>query len=133
MLSLQDHHDITQVIYRYGTGIDTRDWALFETCFTADVVAEYGAFGTWRSSAEITAFMREVHLAVGATLHRMSNMVISAEGDGAKSRTYVDALLMPLEDGGDVHRGIGYYDDTLVKTDAGWKIAKRRFVSVRLT
>ncbi len=133
MLSLQDHHDITQVIYRYGTGIDTRNWALFETCFTPDVLAEYGAFGTWRSAAEITAFMRDVHMPVGATLHRMSNMVIDAHGEGARARTYVDALLMPQDEGGEIHRGIGYYDDVLVKTSAGWQIGHRRFTAVRLT
>lgn len=133
MLSLQDHHDIAQVIIRYGTGIDTRNWELFATCFTDDVSAHYGSFGIWRSAAEITEFMRVAHAPLGATLHRMTNTV--AEGDGARAtaRTYVDALLMPAEDGGDIHRGIGYYDDVLVKTGAGWKIQSRHFVAVRLT
>ncbi|MDB6061983.1 MAG: hypothetical protein JWM78_2086 [Verrucomicrobiaceae bacterium] len=133
MLTLQDHYDITQVLFRYGTGIDTRNWTLFETCFAPDVLAEYGDFGTWRSAGEITEFMRNVHLAVGATLHRMSNIVIEHSATGATSRTYIDALLTPLEADGDVHRGIGYYDDIWVKTGTDWKIKQRRFVSVRLT
>jgi hypothetical protein len=28
--------------------------------------------------------------------------------------------------------GIGYYDDDLVLTDAGWRIAGRRFTTVRV-
>ena len=33
--------DIAEVIVRYATGIDTRDWDLFRTCFTDDVQADY--------------------------------------------------------------------------------------------
>jgi hypothetical protein len=50
----------------------------------------------------------------------------------AAARCYVDALLMPLPTGGQVHRGIGYYDDELVKTERGWKIKRRRFTAVQI-
>ena len=45
-------------------------------------------------------------------------------------RAYVDALLMPMNEGGPIHRGIGYYDDQFVRTGGGWKIARRQFVPV---
>jgi hypothetical protein len=28
--------DVTEVLVRYATGIDTRDWELFRSCFTDD-------------------------------------------------------------------------------------------------
>jgi len=41
--------------------------------------------------------------------------------------------LMPGEAGGAVHRGVGFYDDELVKTAQGWRIKFRRFTSVQMT
>jgi hypothetical protein len=132
MFTITDEREIAAVLLRYATGIDRRDWKLFRTCFTDDVLAEYGDFGTWRSAAEITAFMEHAHAELGATLHRISNFVIEAKGAGASARSYVDALLMPGAAGGEVHQGIGYYDDELVHTPQGWRIKRRRFVAVRI-
>lgn len=132
-LTLEEERDIAAVIVCYGTGIDTRDWILFSTCFTDDVVAEYGDFGTWNGCDEITAAMEKMHEPIGPTLHRMSNIVIGAIPGGAKTRTYVDAILTPKEADGVFHQGLGYYDDEFVKTSTGWKIKKRRFTAVRIT
>ena len=76
--------------------------------------------------------MRQAHAGVGPTLHRLSNFVIAAHASGAAARCYVDALLMPLSAGGDIHRGIGYYDDELVKSEHGWEIRRRRFSAVQI-
>jgi hypothetical protein len=120
------------VILRYATAIDTRDWPLFRTCFTPDARSEYGAFGSWSTSDQLARFMEDAHLNVGPTLHRMSNIVITGDAGQARARTYVDALLMPRQEGGTVNRGIGYYDDELSKSGSGWKISKRVFSSVRI-
>lgn len=127
-----DREQIQDVLTRYATGIDRRDWPLFRTCFCDDIVADYGDFGRWHSGDEITATMEEIHRPLGETLHRITNFVIELQGDRATSRCYVDALLMPGEAGGDVRRGIGYYDDELTRAADGWKIHKRRFVPVHL-
>jgi hypothetical protein len=130
--ALSDEREIAAVLTRYATGIDRRDWGMFQACFTDDAHADYGTFGQWRSAAQITAFMREAHTGLGCTLHRLSNFVISAQGGSAVARTYVDALLMPGAAGGDVHRGVGIYDDELVKTERGWRIRFRRFTAVQI-
>jgi hypothetical protein len=132
MLTLTDEQEIIAVLTRYATGIDRRDWPLFESCFTEDALTDYGAFGRWSSTAQITAFMQQAHAAVGPTLHRLGNFVIAAQASGASARSYVDALLMPGAAGGDPHRGIGYYDDELVKTAQGWRIKVRRFTAVQI-
>jgi hypothetical protein len=132
MLTPADEQEIIAVLTRYATGIDRRDWPLLQSCFTEDVRTDYGTFGQWSSAAQITAFMQQVHAAVGPTLHRLSNFVIAAQGSGAVARCYVDALLLPGAAGGDVHRGIGFYDDELVKTTHGWRIKFRRFTAVQI-
>jgi 3-phenylpropionate/cinnamic acid dioxygenase small subunit len=133
MPAATDEQQIIALLTRYATGIDRRDWTLFQSCFTDDARTDYGTFGQCSSAAQITAFMREAHAGMGHTLHRLSNFVISAQENSAVARTYVDALLMPGDGGGEVHRGVGFYDDELVKTEQGWRIKFRRFTAVQIT
>src|SRR3546814_1759586 len=63
--------------------------------------------------------MEEAHAPLGPTLHRLSNFVVDGDDSRATARTYVDALLMPASPDGTIHRGIGYYDDELIRSDDG--------------
>jgi 3-phenylpropionate/cinnamic acid dioxygenase small subunit len=124
--------DIAQVLVRYATGIDRRDWDLFRTCFADECDADYGAIGHWRSADEITEWMREMHEPCGHTLHRITNIVVDVVDDrSATARSYVDALVF----GGDNQgggRAAGYYDDELTRSPDGWRITTRRFTAVHL-
>jgi hypothetical protein len=123
--------DVADVLVRYATGIDRRDWTLFRTCFTDDCEADYGDIGTWRGAAAITEWMQRSHAGCGHTLHRITNQFLTPNGAGVTARSYVDAIVM----GPDNRTGaqaIGYYDDELVRTADGWKIARRRFTMVRM-
>ncbi len=123
---------ICDVLVRYATGIDRRDWDLFRSCFTDDCHIEYEGIGTWDSADAVTAFMTEVHAPVGHTLHRMTNFAVDVEGDGTRgrARSYVDAILM-APDGHDGINATGFYDDELVRTEGAWRIATRRFTMVQ--
>jgi hypothetical protein len=132
-LTPDDERQIAATLVRYATGIDSRDWALFRTCFAEGLHANYGDFGVWTSAAEIAEAMERMHAAVGPTLHRMTNIVASAIAGGAKVRSYVDVILLPKEPDGPTRQGCGYYDDEFVKTDDGWKIRRRKYTSIRLT
>lgn len=129
---IRDHHDIAAVLIRYATGIDRRDWALFETVFTVDCRLDYGEIGTFHGSAEITDFMNRSHAMAGHTQHRLTNIAIAAHGDRAETRCYVDALVLGPDNGAGVN-AIGFYDDELIRTTAGWQIARRRFTAVRVS
>ena len=121
--------DIAEVLVRYATGIDRRAWAVFRTCFTDDVLAEYEGNGTWRSVDEITEFMVRIHAGMGHTLHRLSNIAINVDGETATARTYVDAVLMSADTTTGLNT-VGYYDDDLVHTNDGWRITHRRFTTI---
>lgn len=125
-------HEIQEVLVRYATGIDRRDWDLFRTCFTDDVVAAYDGVGEWHGVDEITAYMSAVHADLGHTLHRLSNMAVTVEGDTATARTYVDAVIMAA-DGASGVNPVGFYDDELVRSSDGWRIRRRTFTSVRFS
>ncbi len=123
--------DVADVLVRYATAIDRRDWALFQACFTEDCEADYGDIGVWHGADAITEWMERAHAGLGHTLHRITNQAIVPSGDGVAARSYVDAIVM-ARDNQTGSRAVGYYDDELVRTDDGWKIARRRFTMVLL-
>jgi 3-phenylpropionate/cinnamic acid dioxygenase small subunit len=123
--------DVADVLVRYATGIDRRDWELLRSCFTDDCEVDYGDIGRWHGAAEIVEWMRRVHEPCGHTMHRITNQTVTAKGDGVSARSYVDALVMSADNQSGT-RATGYYDDELVVTDDGWKIARRRFTLVLL-
>ncbi len=123
--------EVAEVLVRYATGIDRRDWELFRSCFTEDCHADYGDIGVWESAGAITEWMKESHAACGHTLHRISNEVVAPHDHGVSSRCYVDALILGPDNTAGT-QAIGYYDDVLVHRSDGWKIARRRFTLVSI-
>lgn len=126
---MSDREDITDVLVRYATGIDSRDWDLLRSCFSDDSTFDYGDVGSWNTPEAITEFMRNAHS--GPSMHRLSNFAIEVEKNKAIARTYVDARVHGKEGRGGV-QSVGYYDDELVRTAEGWKIKKRAYTSVSM-
>jgi 3-phenylpropionate/cinnamic acid dioxygenase small subunit len=127
-----DRMAVTDVLVRYATAIDRRDWTLFETCFTEDCASDYGpAIGGWTDRADLTAFMVSAHANMGHTMHRMTNFVTAIDGDTATGRTYVHVILqLDRENPTVVYETFGFYDDKLVRAGDGWRIAERNFTTV---
>jgi 3-phenylpropionate/cinnamic acid dioxygenase small subunit len=127
-LSLDVRNAVTDVLVRYASGIDSRDWNLLRSCFTDDCDADYGDIGHWRGADEINAWMAQTHDPLGPTLHRITNVTMAESDGGVVTRCYVHALIT-LPDRSAIH-AYGWYDDVLVSGRDGWKIAVRRFTSV---
>ena len=82
---LSDRAEIHDVIVRYGWAIDTKDWALLDSCFTDDAFVDYssnpgGKVGPYR---EVRGWLEKVMAAFPVTQHLMSNVDITLDGDGA--------------------------------------------------
>jgi 3-phenylpropionate/cinnamic acid dioxygenase small subunit len=131
MSEFQDRQDISDLLIRYATGIDRRDWDLFRTVFTPDCHLDYGEIGVWDGVEAVTEFMDVAHAAAGYLMHRISNIVIDVQGDRAVTRCYVDAWIMAADNNSGVNAR-GFYDDEIVRTDAGWRIARRTFTTVQV-
>jgi 3-phenylpropionate/cinnamic acid dioxygenase small subunit len=131
MTEREDRQDIADVLLRYATGIDRRDWPLFRTVFTDDCELDYGEVGSWKGVDAVTEFMQQAHAMAGHTMHRLTNQVITVDGDAAQACTYVDALIM-LGDNTSGVNAAGFYDDEIVRTERGWQIVRRRFTQVRV-
>jgi ketosteroid isomerase-like protein len=121
-----ERDEITDVLHRYATAIDRKDWALFRTCWTEDATVDYSQFGSIPDVDALTELFRTLHDNMGPTYHQMSNIVIDVDGDRATVRSYVHAVLtlMPGDPNNWVD-AVGHYDDVLVKTADGWRISHR--------
>jgi len=129
----EDQTQIGEVLVRYATGIDRRDWLRFRSCWTEDAEADYGAVGRFSGVGAICDYMARTHEPLGDTLHRLSNIAIEVDGDTATGRTYIHAVLMVRKD--DPTKWVdflGYYDDDFVRTPDGWRIRRRTFHQSRM-
>jgi 3-phenylpropionate/cinnamic acid dioxygenase small subunit len=121
-----DKAQIQDVLIRYATGIDFKDWALLRTCWTEDVDCDYGEVGRYSGIDAICGLMEQLHNSMGPTYHRLSNFTITVHGDRATARSYVVAHLQAAPgDPATWVEALGHYDDELVRTSDGWRIAKR--------
>lgn len=121
-----DKEQIAEVLIRYATGIDFKDWALLRTCWTEDVDVDYGEVGQYSGADAITGLMEQLHGAMGPTYHRLTNFAIAVDGDRASARSYVHAVLQAIpDDAGSWVEALGHYDDEFVRTPDGWRIARR--------
>jgi ketosteroid isomerase-like protein len=126
MRMLADRIEIDDLITRYSTAIDNRDFDLLDTVFTEDADLDYDEVGDFRGDrAAFKAWMAEVAPLFSMWLHHATNRAITLEGDTATAVTY---LLNPVVlDGrpGVLTEG-GRYHDRLVRTEDGWRIVARR-------
>jgi hypothetical protein len=119
-------NEITELLLRYASGIDRRDREQLRSCFSDDCHAEYADVGVFEGGEALTEFLVMSHVDMGLTLHRITNIVVAldADGDTARARSYVDAVLMAA-DGQSGVNPIGMYDDELLRSQGVWCIARR--------
>ena len=121
-----DKEQIAEVLIRYATGIDSKDWPLFRSCWTDEIDVDYQQLGRFTSADALTEVMTRLHEDMGPTYHRLSNFVIAVDGDRATARSYVHAVLMlQPDDSTNWVDALGHYDDIFVRTQGGWRIRER--------
>jgi hypothetical protein len=130
---LYDRTQITEVLYRYATGVDSKDWELFRTCFTDPVNADFTSTGVPAPRTfPLDTWVRVVQKTLApfrVTEHYNSNVTIKVNGDEATAVVYLKARHLPADDpeGRKFWDVGGYYTDRLVRTPDGWKIATVKF------
>lgn len=123
---MSDREDIIQLINLYGFAMDTQRWDLFDRIFTEDCDADYGATSHWTDRGRFKTDFGSFHELFDATQHVMTNHLVTVEGDRASAHTYGSWRLIRHAAGDPpVWDGTGYYDDELVRTTQGWRIARR--------
>jgi hypothetical protein len=125
-----DRTEISEVVYRYATGIDSKDWMLFGTCFTDPMEADMTA--TLLATAAPQQFPLERWRRVtertlsrwSRTQHYMSNLTIKVNGDRAQCVAYLQAKHYRPDDpqGKEPYNMGGYYTFQFTRTPDGWKV-----------
>ena len=131
---------IQQVYMRYCEIVDAKDFDRMDEVFTADCTGDYTqALGPGVISPDRASLIASMHAnlgphsSCGATHHNVLNFRIAVDGDRATGKVNYYA----------VHRGRGrlegalyamwgLYSDDLIRTESGWRVAKRVY-TVALT
>ncbi len=126
---LSDRLEIQDLLVRYTTAIDTKDWALLDTCFTPDARIDYTSSGGIAGGyPEIRRWLPQALAAFSVAVHYIANSTVQLEGDRAAAKTYLyNPMRMRAPDGSTQSFTVGgIYHDRLVRTAQGWRIAERR-------
>lgn len=125
---IADRIEIDDLLTRYCTGVDRKEWDLWETCFTADAFIDYSAFGGTKGAVkEVRKWLEETMAGFPMTHHLVANKEIRIEGDTATARSmFYNPMGVPSRDGPPkIFICGGYYLDKLVRTPEGWRIRER--------
>jgi 3-phenylpropionate/cinnamic acid dioxygenase small subunit len=121
---LLDREEIRDLVVRYAHAVDRRAWDEVAACFSADATADYGYFRG--RVGEVLEKIRAGLDGFDATMHFVANHLADVRGDDATAETY--ALCVHRGARGGVAREVTValrYLDRLVRTPAGWRIARR--------
>ncbi len=125
---LSDRIEINDLLIRYTSAIDQKDWALLDRCFTPDARLDYtSAGGIAGDYPRVRAWLEKALSPFPMTVHYVTNSQVELDGDTATARTAVLNPMGYLDEGGAMHTfTVGaYYNDRLVRTDDGWRIRER--------
>jgi len=125
---ISDRLEITDLLARYADAIDHQRWDDLDGVFTADAVIDYTAFGVPRGGvAETKQFLAEAMPGHVSYTHLLGLPVITIAGDTATARTPCQNPMVYLDaDAKEQVYVCGlWYDDRLVRTPDGWRIAER--------
>lgn len=119
-----DKSAVAETIYRYAEGIDTRDFALYRSIFADEVAIDFSSYSGAPASTMTgdawVAGVRPLFEGLAATQHSMTNPLPVVSGDTATCRMYMQAHhVFDADDPASWFTIGGYYDDTLVRSDAG--------------
>jgi ketosteroid isomerase-like protein len=120
-----DRSDIAQLLAEYAHAVDRRDFAAVAECFVPDASASYGGVELGPGVEHIVEHIRGVERFV-ATQHLFGVPLVHVDGDTATASSHAASYLVANGDGTETVLGRGLtYDDELVRTANGWRIARR--------
>ncbi len=129
-MSAEDKLAVAECVYRYATGVDTRDWAMYRSLFTDEVELDFSSYGPGRppvtmAADDWVAGLEPLFGGLAATQHMMSNPLVDLDGDSAQITMYVRAHhVLDPEDPESFYTIGGYYRNRLVRERGNWKLAR---------
>jgi len=124
---IADRIEIDDLLTRYATALDAKDWDAWASCFTPDAVIDYTAAGGVKGTLpEVRQWLTTVMAGFPMTQHLVTNRAVHITGDAATCRSCLfNPMGVPDNDSMMIFFEGGYYRDRLVRTADGWRIAER--------
>ncbi len=123
--AVADRLEIVELLTRYATALDHRDWKLLDALFAPDVEGHFGGRALHGTEA-IRAMIRSLLDGCGTTQHLLSNFRIELAGDTARSTCSVRAFHAGRGAAeGQTYELFGEYRDELSRRPEGWRVVKR--------
>ena len=115
------------LLTRYATAIDTRDWPLLDTVFTGDARLDYRSAGGLEGTyPEVRRWLAEVLPIFDVTQHLVVNRQFDADGDGVRARScFLNVNRLQVDGEPWLFTVGGRYHDRLICQSSGWRIARR--------
>jgi len=125
--AVADRLKMDDLLTRYATAVDSRDWVLLDTVFTPDAHLDYrSAGGIEGSYPEVRRWLSEVLPIFDVTQHFVVNREFErVEGEARARSCFLNPNRLKVHGKSWLFTVGGRYHDRLVRTGAGWRIAER--------
>ncbi|MCH2421835.1 MAG: nuclear transport factor 2 family protein [Acidimicrobiales bacterium] len=123
--ALADRIAAEDLLTRYATAVDRRDWEQYRSIFTADAEIDYTSAGGIAGTVdEVVEFLSTSLELFEMTQHLVSNIDLEVNGDSATvTAMFNNPMRLP---GGDTWFTGGWYHHDLVRTPDGWRSRRLR-------
>ena len=131
MTTLEDEHAIMRLVATYNQAIDHRDAETWADTFTPDGALLVDGVEVARGRADFVGYVaRRQRENAPLTRHWVNNALIDVDGDRARMRIYIMTVRIGPNLPAPQPLRMGEYADELVRTDAGWRFARRHMTVV---
>jgi len=122
---LLDRQQIEDILYRYASTIDYKDYATLRSLFVDDAVGQYGDLPPIHGADEIVRWIDEATQDRAWQHHKLTVYRVDVDGDDAKALTYHTSHQKTVDDPDTVIVIVARYHDVLRRVDGTWKIASK--------
>ena len=126
---MDDRDAIIDLTTRFARAVDEHDWAAVANVFTPDVVIDYSTGAHIEGPDAMVQLIRRVLDRAGPSQHLVGNFIVDLNGERARASCYLRTFIAGAPDGPMAERGyenFAVYHDELLRTQAGWRVARRR-------
>lgn len=126
-LSVEARISIDDLLTRYASAIDGRDWELLDTVFTPDARLDYrSAGGVAGDYPEVRGWLAKVLPIFDVMQHHVLNRIVRVhKGDVRATSNFFNVNVLKIEGAPWIFKVGGRYHDKVILADKMWRIAER--------
>jgi hypothetical protein len=128
--TLFDIYEIQKILSKYVIAVDSKEFGLFDQCFTEDAEIELANTGVFTKES-YKQLCSQALPNLDATQHHLGLPIIEVDGDKASSRCYFVAQHVSNKLAPKPFLIIGgWYNDQFARVKGEWRITRRQGVAV---